>query len=266
MKLPSGYHLKTLNDELFQSQSSMGSLCFEATDAPIQATGQRELFHAAMAVRESILSIKDCLPWPPRASDLLSSEFQLPVPLYNFLAWVIGGDDGFLDFSSMDRAKSSKKVDSQVMSIGQDLVYCTRHGLVKTPKRHALAMTVRHLTGSAQIVTILNKFGHSFPYSQVEELDTALAIENASEETQVDGFKPGNISLTSPAIFCYDTNDPQEETLTGKGTTHCTNGIIIQRMAQTTQQEERSEGEVEAYGTGAQRRPRSLTEVSLLEW
>ena len=32
------------------------------------------------------------------------------------------------------------------------------------------------------------------------------------------------------SIFCYDNNDLQEETLRGKGTTHCTNGIVIQQQ------------------------------------
>ena len=29
--------------------------------------------------------------------------------------------------------------------------------------------------------------------------------------------------------MCWDNNDINEETLTGHGTTHCTNGILIQR-------------------------------------
>ena len=32
-----------------------------------------------------------------------------------------------------------------------------------------------------------------------------------------------------PGILCWDNNDIQEETYSGKGTTHCTNGIVIQR-------------------------------------
>ena len=41
-------------------------------------------------------------------------------------------------------------------------------------------------------------------------------------------------SLTgSSAIFCWDNNDILEETLSGRGTTHCTNGIVIQRKVHT---------------------------------
>ena len=112
-------------------------------------------------------------------------------------------------------------------------MYCARHGSVKPPKHMALPMAVRHLTGSAQLITIRNRFGHSISYSQVEELDTALAMENISQESHHDIFIPQNINLNRPAVFCYDNNDLQEETLSGMGTTHCTNGIIIQRTVPT---------------------------------
>ena len=85
------------------------------------------------------------------------------------------------------------------------------------------------MTGSAQVIGLLNRFGHGVAYSQVLELDTALAVANASEEQNCDSFIPQNIDLSRPAIFCYYSNDLQEETLTGLGTTHCTNGIIVQR-------------------------------------
>ena len=46
---------------------------------------------------------------------------------------------------------------------------------MKTPKHFAFPMAVWHTTGSAQLVTLLNKFGHGISYSQLEELDTSLA-------------------------------------------------------------------------------------------
>ena len=37
---------------------------------------------------------------------------------------------------------------------------------------------------------------------------------------------PRNIVPGVFRIFCYDNNDLQQETLSGKGTTHCTNSIV----------------------------------------
>ena len=36
-------------------------------------------------------------------------------------------------------------------------------------------------------------------------------------------------------MFCWDNNDINEETLSGHGTTHCINGIAIQRVVQSVQ-------------------------------
>ena len=36
-----------------------------------------------------------------------------------------------------------------------------------------------------------------------------------------------------PVMYVFDNNDFQEETPSGKGTTHCTNGIIIQNRVHT---------------------------------
>ena len=40
-----------------------------------------------------------------------------------------------------------------------------------------------------------------------------------------------NIQPNVLVVMCWDNTDINEETLSGHGTTHCTNGIIIQRAA-----------------------------------
>ena len=46
-------------------------------------------------------------------------------------------------------------------------------------------------------------------------------------------YIPSNIQLGRPAVFRFDNNDILEETLSGKGSTHCTNDILVQRSANT---------------------------------
>lgn len=94
------------------------------------------------------------------------------------------------------------------------------------PKHSSLAMAIRHMTGSAQLIGMLNGLGHCSSHSQVLEHDTALA------ELQLlrgDTYIPQNITAHVPATLVWYNNDFGEETLSGKGTTHNTNGIIIQR-------------------------------------
>lgn len=98
-----------------------------------------------------------------------------------------------------------------IYSLGQDLVYCVSHGRIKTPKHVLLRTTVKSLTGNAEMMTLLNRFGHGMSYSQVEELETALA------EQQADKQKDGNVlpsvcKPNIPRVFCWDNNDLQEET------------------------------------------------------
>ena len=56
-------------------------------------------------------------------------------------------------------------------NIAQDLVHLSAN------KPVTLGLTVRHVTGSSNILEILNKFGHSSCYSSVLEQDTALATK-----------------------------------------------------------------------------------------
>ena len=87
------------------------------------------------------------------------------------------------------------------------------------PKHIAFGMAVRHLSGSAQLVGLLNGFGYSVSHSFILEHDTALAQQE---------IERGSIALPSciqtgiHTTLVWDNNDFGEETLSGKGTTHNT--------------------------------------------
>ena len=147
--------------------------------------------------------------------------------LSNYLYGVVIGDHGI-------GAISAQKVDlstypekhRQVMAFMQDLVHIVSRGRVHTVKHLALPMAIRHITGSSRVITILNRFGHCSSMSVMQEFETALAQHQISSPTNL----PSNISKTSPVVFCWDNNDLLEDTRTGTGTTHCTNGIVMQRQ------------------------------------
>ena len=49
--------------------------------------------------------------------------------------------------------------------IAQDIVHSATHG--KTPKHVALGMSVRHITGSKEVITLLNRMGHCSSYEKI---------------------------------------------------------------------------------------------------
>ena len=88
-------------------------------------------------------------------------------------------------------------------------------------------MAVRQLTGSTRLLKILHGLGHTASTDTVLKHDTALAI--ISSEGDENEIKiPRNIVQGLFTTIVWDNNDFNEETLSGKGTTHVANGIIIQ--------------------------------------
>ena len=67
-------------------------------------------------------------------------------------------------------------------------------------------------------------------------METAFA-QPCLTKMEVDGvYIPKALHPNVPVVFCWNNNDINEETLSGHGTTHCTNGLIIQREVQSVQQ------------------------------
>ena len=63
----------------------------------------------------------------------------------------------------------------------------------------------------------------------VLEIETALA-ESHMEAQEHGVIIPKVICANVFSTFCWDNIDLLEETLSGRGTTHCTNGIVVQRQ------------------------------------
>ena len=96
---------------------------------------------------------------------------------------------------------------------------------VKLSKQIGLAMAVHHLMGSKVLITLLNCTGHCSSYSEVQEVDSSLAMEVAEQFGTV---VPSNISPCPFIQFAANNNDLEEGTLDGKNTTHTTT-MVYQR-------------------------------------
>ena len=238
--------LDRFNDE-FSARSSEGS-SEENEDNIIEDNGKKQscdvikiksVYEAALIVKAAIQqqsSAMDC-PWPPTAEDLTLSSAKgiIPFELYNLFAWIVGFSD---DPRSTNYVEVDKNADLKLTSLCQDIIYLSFKGRILTPKSLALGMTIRHLTGSSRLLSIINKLGHSASVDTIIGLETSLAELHLNKQKLI----PHAFARGVPTTLVWDNIDFGEETLSGKGTTHHTNGLMIQaHISDSTNQPNRRE-------------------------
>ena len=122
---------------------------------------------------------------------------------------------------------------SKLMAVAQDLLLVLSHGQNPTPKSIALAMAIRQLTGSSNVLKLLNQFEHCMSHEYVLCHETALAQVNVCSE----GTLPPSFCKNKLTTLAWDNDDFFKETKTGKGTTHITGGIILQQQSFQVEEE-----------------------------
>ena len=178
-----------------------------------QQEGNYQVYHTAKMIRSLVANMKPTMPWPPgSAEDLECDSVIVPDLLYNMMAWILSPGS---KYSDKRVSNISPDVHRLVLSLSQDLIHSVSRGRIKTPKHVVLPMSVKSLTGNVELITILNRFGHGLSYSQIEEVETALA-ENQISKQENGALVPSVCYPNVPGVFCWDNNDLQEETLSGK--------------------------------------------------
>ena len=167
-------------------------------------------------------------PVNPKEISTEKAQEIVPVSLYNLIKWTIEGpNEEILNTETKDITRKDN-INRQVLSIGQDLIYCVSKGSVRTPKHIGLAVSVKHMTGSKKVVTMLNRFGHAINYDELQRIDTAIA-ENIIKSDNTDTLLPSNISAGQFVHAAADNIDINEETLDGLSTTHATSMVLYQK-------------------------------------
>ena len=185
----------------------------------------RTVYNAALIIKRAINQGSGLLcPWPPTSDDLTvtAAKSVIPIELYNVMAWITGGSD---EPTMENYVTLTEEADLKVLSLCQDVVYLASKGRKPTPKSLCLGMAMRHLTGSSQVVSMLNKLGHTASWKTVVSHDTSLA------QLQLIGGQesiPPGFAKKVPTVLVWDNIDFNEETPSGHGTTHHTNGIMVQ--------------------------------------
>ncbi|XP_034076536.1 uncharacterized protein LOC117549056 [Gymnodraco acuticeps] len=168
---PSGTET-TQSSELSQTDSDNET---GRTKCPTTHEDTRTLYTVALFLKRLLSDTPGMsCPWPPTSENVNVTESQtvVPIGLYNLLSWIIGStEEPTLDhYVNID-----DDVHLKVLSVCQDIVYLASKGRKQTPKSLALGLTVRHLTGSSRIVSLLNRLGHCASWDTVLSLDTSLA-------------------------------------------------------------------------------------------
>ncbi|KAK6168598.1 hypothetical protein SNE40_019797 [Patella caerulea] len=220
--------------DTLQFSSTDESTCTDESDVdqqpqPIKVfdvNPKKTLFDASL-IKKSLADKPGMVcPWPPTSSDLnMKSALDIvPLELFNFMSWVTGSSE---EPTLSEMVNVSDDTYPKILSICQDIVYLASGGRKQTPKALSLGLTTRHLTGSSQLLTILHKLGHCSSTSTIIGFETSLAELQLATQ----GSIPKGFGRSIPAILVWDNIDFGEETLSGKGTTHHTNGILIQNKA-----------------------------------
>ena len=118
------------------------------------------------------LQLTENMPWPPEP-ELCPNEYAasiIPTILFNLVAWIVTGDENFTD----ELIKLGDSKHAKVLSICQDILFCCRNGRVLTPKHVSLAMAVRRVTSNSDLITMLNKYGHTVSTSKLQEIEVAV--------------------------------------------------------------------------------------------
>jgi len=171
----------------------------------------------AQLLREQVkCGIKE-QPWPPDPRELNITYISFPDCLVQFLNLLLNGKNA-----------ASSRNERLSWSIAQDIVTAVSAGKVITSKHILIPWVIKTLTGNVELIKFMNRLGHASSYSTLEEIETALCIEKL-KSAEDDHFPlPSNIHSFIPTVLSFDNIDRQEEVLSGAGTSHRVNGIIIQ--------------------------------------
>ena len=169
-------------------------------------------------IRKEIRNINNVIPWPPKPKDLEVTNFKVSEFLNIFMNVVLG-----------DRIEcNSNRVERLKLSFSQDLKYAASNGSVKTPKSILFPYHIKSLTNNTELINITSRLGHGMSYSFLQELITESAFAKIEGVPNDYIVLPGNCAKGVFTIEVDDNIDRNEETLSGLGTTHKVNSILIQ--------------------------------------
>ena len=181
-----------------------------------RSSAEGSITQTALLLRTKIKEVtKKEFSDPLTCTSLKDGEASPPDLVRTFFRILYGGPN---------QDKHGDSVQRRAESSNQDALFIVRNGSILPQKHIVLGMSVKSMTGSRKLVTILNRFGHCINYSCVEELETEIAhSQQDTHQACPDGTQPNRtIGLA------FDNYDELSYTLSGADTLHDTMGILYQ--------------------------------------
>lgn len=191
-----------------------------ASNMTILETKNEEKFEdVAYCLRKCIKNIHSHpLPTHLTADDVIKGECEIPELLFNFMQNIIQGPN----ISEEDNNQLAVKISS----ICSDIIYAVTRGRSKPAKNLTLGLAIKSLTNSRQVITMLNRYGHTIGYNLAEEIETEMTYTSVKSNNIIPtGISTSNGHSTHVA---FDNFDRFVDTTSGKDTMHDTVGIIYQ--------------------------------------
>ena len=151
------------------------------------------LYHAASILKSAIKRSKN-KDRPPGSLGITTKDAEdiIPDELYMFMRLLIEGDVGFQPLNLPREHSKQSNVHRLILSLAQDNMYACGKSIV-TPKHMGLAVTMKHITGSKDVTTILNRFGHCVSYEEVIRFDTMCTNKQLHDSEHTGVIVPSNI-------------------------------------------------------------------------
>jgi len=123
--------------------------------------------------------------------------------LTEFLCRVIAG-------TAVPKHKNTSNTTQVAELLSEDICCAAIRGCWVMPTCVQLDLSLHHLTGNAELITLINRYGHCQSYSKLIELETAVSYEVQA----ADSVLHSNISITGNVVChtCWDNFDINEET------------------------------------------------------
>ena len=168
------------------------------------------LYHTSQIIKADIKDFDGINTSPLNINDLTIEKIKEMVPqsLYWLLQWLINPGDSNIESFGDTNSKSRNDADERhILMISQDIIHAATHGRKKMPKHVGLAMVMRHITGSKQVINLLNRMGHCSSYEDAEVIDTSLAEEVLAQKESDGDVIPTNIAPGSFIQVAADNNN-----------------------------------------------------------
>ena len=220
--IPDNLKITTLAAEQMRMKGELNSLKEGNTD-PSQLI-RKAAIHIRAELKKSEAQAN--LGWPPQPQELDKDYRPLTPFLTEFLKTLVAGDS---------EKPLTSRVNRLIYSVLQDLMFVVSGGSCHTAKHILLPWAVKTLTGNVEVIKLLNRLGHGISYSKLAEIETALCLRKTESEEEMAVILPANVYTGVPTTLAFDNIDGLEETLSGGGTSHRVNGIVIQPMVHTVE-------------------------------